>query len=264
MSSICQAGSGVWVADGIDLCSLQCAGGDPDFDRVKQAGFSFVYIKCTQYSGIRDHAFPRLRDAAKKAGLHVGAYHFCSQSGMTENGGYVMTDPEAQMEFFHNTSEGLGSLPGELPPMIDWEFCTKPTKHQCVTWLHKAASAAEALWYPQNNHVEMLEAGWKPRFPVIYTYPNYAATHQPELGEEDGLKQYPLCYASYKSAGQKLLPWYPQAGEAPLHKVPKPWERALLVQYSGNNGIKVAGIQADCDRQVFTGTKEEWDAFIGY
>lgn len=252
-----------YYVDGIDLCSIQCPGGKlPDFKAVFDAGFEFVYVKSSQYSRIQDHMFSKIVEAATRAGLNCGAYHFCSQSTTTSMG-WEMTVPEEQMEFFYKASEGLGKNPSELPPMIDWEHCTKPSKAQCVDWLRKAAKKAEELWYPQNDSTVAFENGWKARKPVVYTYPYYAQSHQPDLSIAEELGEYPLCFASYKSKGQKLLPWYPLPGEAPLHKVPKPWDKALLVQYSGNNGLKVPGISVDCDRQVFTGTGEDWERFVG-
>lgn len=253
-----------YYIDGIDLCSLQCPNGIlPDFEATARAGFEFVYIKASQYTSTRDDKFPLLVKAAKAAGLTVGAYHFCSQSHIGLNGAWQMTDPAVQMKFFFDTCEGLGSNPGELPPMIDWEFCTKPAPSQCVDWLDRAARAATELWYPLNDSEAAREQGWKKRFPVIYTYPDFARRHQPALGNSTPLSEFPLCFASYKSKGPKLVPWYPANGEAPIHKIPSPWERALLVQYSGNNGLPVPGVTGYCDRQVFTGTGEDWEGFVG-
>lgn len=253
-----------YYIDGIDLCSIQVARGMPDFRRVRDAGFEFAYVKSSQYSSTRDHQFDRIVEAATKAGLNCGAYHFCSQAATTDaGGGWIMTNPEEQMEFFYKASSGLGKNPGELPPMIDWEYCTKPSKNLCVDWLVGAAAKAEKLWYPGNDSKDAFDQGKKPRYPVIYTFPWYAESHQPDLGNQALLKDFPLCFASYKSQGQKLLPWYPKSGEAPLHKVPKPWDKALLVQYSGDNGLPVPGIDVTTDRQVFTGTGEDWELFLG-
>lgn len=251
-----------YYIDGIDLCSIQ---GMPDFQRVADAGFKFAYIKCSQYSSIQDHMFDRLVEGFLKVKMAVGAYHFCSQASRTGEADHewIMTDPQKQMEFFYKASSGLGKLPGELPPMIDWEYCTLPPPVDCVIWLQRAAESVDRLWYPKNDSIQAAADGWIERHGVIYTYPYYSGQHQPYLGHAKGLGKHPLCFASYKSVGPKLVPWYPKDGEVPLHPVPKPWDRALLVQYSGNNGLKVPGIGPDCDRQVFTGSQGEWQDFLG-
>ena len=232
--------------NGIDISSIQ---GIIDARAIRSAGFDFVYIKSSQYSRIGDASFSRNVDACRSAGLVVGAYHFCAQD----------TDPEKQMNFFYRMSEGLGSKSGELPPMIDWEFCTpsRYTDHpkHCVGWLEKAVKRATELWYPGNASLQL--AGRSPRLPTIYTFPVYAEVHQPMLGQSE-LGGYPLTYASYK-----VGKWLPNRGQMPLHKLPNPFQRALLWQYSGNGGYKVPGTAGDCDRQVFTGSSGEWKDFLG-
>lgn len=235
--------------NGIDLCYLQDT---PPLDakKIKEAGFEFAYVKSSQYSSTRDNRFNSLVDRLRMAGLAVGAYHFCAHD----------TDPEKQAEFFFRASEGLGQKPGELPPMIDWEFCT-PSKYNphplhCVKWLQKFASKAKELWYER-----------VPRFPVIYTYPYYSNGHQPALSEAGDLSKYPLCFASYKGVsdgrGYRLVPWLPTEDANPFAAIPKPWSKWTLWQYSGNNGLKVPGISFDCDRQLFNGTSGEFQDFLG-
>lgn len=255
------------MIDLIDISSIQYP---VDFSHVKRAGFRGVYIKSSQYSRTLDHRFGELRKRAEAEGLAVGAYHFCSQSSASTDGGvYMMTDPQKQMEFFYEASGCVGSIPGDLPPMIDWEFCTKPTSKECVAWLAAAAEAATKLWYPQNDSVKARnEPSFIERLPVIYTYPDFSNRHQPELSGS-GVGKHPLCYASYKSKydpiekKSSLVPWYPEEGQAPLHPIPQPWTKATLWQYSGNNGLPVTGVSGSCDRQLFLGTEGEWKDFLG-
>lgn len=241
--------------NGIDLCSIQDAV-PINYKAVADAGFHFAYVKCSQYSSTRDHKYRKLVDGLLSAGLRVGAYHFCAHD----------TDPERQAEFFFRASEGLGQKAGELPPMMDWEFCT-PSKYpnhpkHCVTWIKKFARKVTELWYPDNAHRRI------PRLPVLYSYPNYCGTHQPALSEEVELGEFPLCYASYKSkpngkGSYELVPWLPSPEQGPLHAIPKPFTRWTLWQYSGDKGLRVPGISVDCDRQLFNGSQGDWAEFLG-
>lgn len=241
---------------GIDLCSLQ---GTIDPQKIKDSGIRYAYVKSSQYSSTVDSTFHGYVSQLKSVGIAVGAYHFCFQG----------SDPEKQMEHFFRASEGLGKEVGELPPMIDWEFCKNDSagnplsSKQCVEWLQAAVAKATKLWYPGN--AERILSGEMPRKPVVYTYPFYAEQHQPELELAEELGSYPLCYASYKSNGPELLPWDPlkEGKYKPIHKLPKPWKDWTLWQYSGNKGMKVPGIGPDCDRQLFAGGEKEFLKFLG-
>jgi GH25 family lysozyme M1 (1,4-beta-N-acetylmuramidase) len=235
------------AVNGLDVCYLQDT---PPLNpqAIKDAGFEFVYVKSSQYSSTRDLRFTSLVDRLRKVGLVVGAYHFCAHD----------TDPVSQAEFFYKASMGLGSKAGELPPMADWEFCT-PSRYpnhpqHCVDWIERFTDACDLLWYPENEHRSV------PRRTVVYTYPNYAGTHQPALGNSKTLGTRALCYASYaNTAGYVPI----SVSELPFHKVPKGLSKPLLVQYSGDRGAMVPGISVACDRQVFMGSREEWDVFLG-
>ncbi len=228
--------------NGIDLCSLQDAV-PLNAKVIKEAGFAFAYVKASQYSNLPDSRFDSLVDRLSAEGISVGAYHFCAHD----------TDPRKQAEFFFRASRGLGTKRGQLPPMADWEFCTAtrypnhPT--HCVTWIETFLQRCTELWYPDNDHCSV------PRLPVIYTYPYYAAGHQPALASSE-LGKYPLCYASY-TTGTTLQP-----SRIPDHPLPKPWLKWTLCQHKGNDG-RVPGIVGACDMQVFNSTSGDWDQFLG-
>lgn len=238
--------------NGLDLCSIQDRIQKVDFNRVSQAGFVFVYVKASQYSRTKDLSFDSLVGRARVAGLRVGAYHFCAHD----------TDPLLQAQFFYRASSALGSKPGELPPMLDWEFCTpayyeskKIAHHKhCVTWLEAFAKEVEKLWYPDNARHNI------PRYPVVYSYPAYSGAHQPELGEASPLARFHLNLASYPNGRSMELP--PETHQT-YHKVPKPWSRAILTQYSGDAGMPVPGIVGACDRDLWNGSTGEWYDFLG-
>lgn len=238
------------VIDGVDLCNIQ---GNVDWQKMANTSaggpdgnpMRFAYIKASQYSKTRDLHFPKYVEGAKKAGIRTGAYHFCAHD----------TDPVKQMEFFFRSSGGLGKDAGDLPPMIDWEYCTVPPPKHCVEWLMKALGAAQELWYPEVQKHALI--GPRARRPVVYTYPWYAKQHQPFL-DQSGVDKYPLCQASYVSKKD-----YPQPFQLDLIKPISPWQRPTLLQYSGNGGMAVPGVSVDCDRQLFFGSEGEFEQFCG-
>lgn len=226
--------------NGIDLCgAIQWP---IDAKKIREAGFEFAYVQSSLYSGAYAPKFSKLVGELRNAGLSVGAYHFCSHD----------TDPVKQARFFHQASDGLGTNPGELPPMADWEYCTPshyPNHPQhCVSWIAAFLKECKELWYADND-----------RLPVVYTYPSYGGTHQPYLAEETGLGAYPLCYASYRQDGAIPL----TVGQAVVHKIPRPWTSWALCQYSGNVGVPVPGVSGNCDRLVFNGSGGDFSAFLG-
>lgn len=236
------------AVNGIDVSSIQSG---LDAKKIAEAGFEFAYVQSSRYSSTKDHHFDSLVGRLRDAGLSVGAYHFCSHD----------SDPVKQAEFFYRSSGGLGKASGELPPMVDWEFCT-PSKYtdssayplghpaHCVRFAEAFMEAVTNLWYP--NNVERLV----PRFPVLYSYPFYCGSHQPALGKS-GLGKYPLCYASYGTRG-----YVPSSQhELPSHKIHEPWKSWQMCQYSGNTGAPVPGVQGACDRLVFGGSRVMWDEF---
>src|SRR3954464_9507925 len=107
------------VIELVDMCSLQ----DPahaDFRKMKDSGVRGVYFKSSQYSASEDPTFDIGVERATAAGLACGAYHFA----------YCGSDPYNQMAFFWKASRGLGAKPGELPPMIDWEYAKNDSAGQ--------------------------------------------------------------------------------------------------------------------------------------
>ena len=219
----------------VDMCSLQSPA-TVDFEAMAKSGIRGVWFKATQYSGDVDNTMRIGVIRARAAGLHCGVYHFC----------YCGRDPYAQMVHFWKNSvvDGVvvGSEPGDLPPMIDWEYAERGDDGQVITeldtvkWLEAAAPACKKLWYPDND-----------RKPTIYTYPDFARQHQPFLGKSNVIGDYPLTLACYPN----LLP------------APKPWDRVTVHQYIGNGG-RVPGVTNDCDRDRFQGDDGEFDAFLGF
>ncbi len=214
----------------VDMCSLQ----DPehvDFAKMRDSGIRGVYFKSSQYSASKDPTFSIGVKRAKAAGLACGAYHFA----------YCGKPAAAQMAFFLAASDGLGAVPGELPPMLDWEFAVngddgRPlAKSDTVRWAMDAMDEAQELWYPNGD-----------RMPTIYTFPFFAGERQPWLGQCSKLADYPLTLAAYPT----------------LITPPKPWDKVTIHQYIGNGG-RVPGVTPDCDRDRFMGSEDDFQRFLG-
>ena len=141
-----------------------------DFAVAKAAGYVGVYLKATQGTGYVDPTFaPRVKEA-RKAGLHVGAYHFLEPD-----------QPVAeQIDLFHRAAgDGLC----DLRPVLDHE--TAPAGMTAAAIAHQAAVVA---------------AGIQSRFavaPLVYTYRSFISE-----GYCAGLGAFPLWIADY-SAGVK-------------------------------------------------------------
>jgi lysozyme len=91
---------------GIDVSYWQ---GDIDWRKVREAGVSFAYIKATEGG---DHLDPKFRenwDAAKRAGIARGAYHFI----------YWCRPADEQAKWF---VRNVPRDPYALPPVLDLEW----------------------------------------------------------------------------------------------------------------------------------------------
>jgi lysozyme len=91
---------------GIDVSSYQ---GDIDWPRVADADVAFAYIKATEGGTFTDDQFRHNWDAARAAGIKIGAYHFFTlcRSGAEQATHFLATVPRA---------------PGLLPAAIDLEL----------------------------------------------------------------------------------------------------------------------------------------------
>ncbi|WEG13820.1 GH25 family lysozyme [Pullulanibacillus sp. KACC 23026] len=92
---------------GIDVSHWQ---GEIQWEKVKNAGMSFVYIKATEGTSVTDPCFSQNVKGAKQAGLMVGAYHF----------GRFKDGEKAEKEANH-FAQIVKPFSLDLPPVLDIE-----------------------------------------------------------------------------------------------------------------------------------------------
>ena len=127
---------------GIDVSHYS---GGVDWERVREAGFDFAYVKATEGVDSPDPAFADHWRRLGELGIPRGAYHFY----VTED------DPEEQARFFLSTA-ALRS--GDLPPAVDIELIGHGTQpglaERFRTFLEVVARETGAR-------------------PIVYTSPNF-------------------------------------------------------------------------------------------
>lgn len=147
--------------DGIDVSHYQ---GNIDWDKIREQGIDFAFIKATEGSSHVDPCFAENWNKAGKTSLMTGAYHFFSfdSSGESQARHYIDT---------------VGTLQGKLAPVIDLEYYgdkerNPPSKEDVKTNLTAMLHALE-----EHYHVK----------PIIYT--TYKAYRDFIKGE---FEEYPL------------------------------------------------------------------------
>ncbi len=146
---------------GIDISKHQ---GEVNFEKVKAAGISYIFIRATDGITYQDPNFNKNFAAAQAAGITVGAYHFYETND----------DPADQLKNFTTT---VTLKTGDLPPVIDIE---KLHKHDDVK-----------LTANLQNFLDGLEKHYGVK-PIIYTGLNFSNKHLTGFGN------YPLWIAEYE------------------------------------------------------------------
>lgn len=229
--------------DFIDLCpSIQT---NVDWDKVTASGVKGVVIQSSRYSSTPELAYDKYAEAASRAGLAVGAYHFCACD----------SDPVQQALFFIRRMKNFGLRPGDIPPMMDLEYAkqtqaSKGAKY-VVDWGVKFMLTLEA---------EMLKLHLRSK-PWWYTFPNFASGLQPHLSQSVLCGRWGLNLARYRANDAPKAAWYPKDDWRP-DLVPKN-AKLVACQYSGKAGYWTPGIQQDTDRNVFFGSQGDWAEFRG-
>jgi lysozyme len=121
---------------GIDTSHHQGDKALVDWNKVKKAGYEFVFMKATQGTDLVDGMFVRDKREARRAGLLCGFYHFAGKGFINFKGKlvFVPQDPIAEADFFIRIVKDI--QPGELL-VLDWETELADPVEWCKTFLDR-------------------------------------------------------------------------------------------------------------------------------
>jgi lysozyme len=220
---------------GIDIAYPQR--GAIDWQKVREAGFGFAFIKRTEGNGGIDPAYTEHVKGARSVGMPIGPYHFARPSEHDQ-------DAARELELLYGACDGLGTQPGDLPPVLDLET-TQLSGPATLRWIETWIWLAYKYWN---------------RWPVLYTGSYFYEALGKEAAVAEWATNCPLWIAQYtidyRKDPARARTYEPSSTAKP--RVPKPWKSWDLWQYSGNGGKPVPGVRVDCDRNVFNGTREEF------
>ncbi|MFT3953060.1 MAG: GH25 family lysozyme [Piscinibacter sp.] len=197
---------------GIDVSKYQ---GTIDWEQVRAAGVSFVFIKATEGGDRVDDRFRENWEGARRAGIPRGAYHFT----------YWCRPMADQIEWF---KRNVPNEPDALPPVLDveWNF-ESPTCARRIPIAQAQAKIREFLHAMERHY------GKKP---IIYADIMF---HREVLANNE-FAQYPFWVRSV----------------AALPHVRYPGRRWAFWQTTATG--RVAGINGNVDRNLFAGTRAQW------
>ncbi|HMB92111.1 MAG TPA: GH25 family lysozyme [Rhodothermales bacterium] len=195
---------------GIDVSHHQ---GDVDWEAVKAAGITFVYIKATEGNDYLDPKFQDNWKAVKEAGLVRGAYHFFHphDSAATQARYFIST---VQLE------------PGDLPPVLDIEVAEGVTPEnidkEIQVWLemvHEAYGVQPVIYSGLHFIEENLHTGFN-------TYPlwlaDYTETTPPAPGDWDS-------WTFWQQTNEEVIEGVAGTFDRSIHHGPAAHWEALLV-----------------------------------
>ena len=229
------------TTEGVDVSAAQSR---CDWGKVYAAGIRFAYVRANAGEKLRDASFAPQIAGANAAGVLTGAYHFALADD----------DPSDDVDAF---AKAIGGAQFALPPAVDVEIMNGLTASRVADWLDG--------WIARC--VDQLG-----RKPVLYTGPNFWTSLGPH-----GL------HPRFADCGL----WISNYG-ATRPTIPAPWVKQRIWQYQANTiwrladgsqtwgpkrpspdakiiaqpGI-VAGIEGECDRDVFAGTLAQLRAWAG-
>ena len=148
------------------------AKGPIDWHKVKAAGYDFAFVKCSEGISFNDPRYHVNLADARRAGLHVGSYHFARPDH---------NQPEDEA---HSFAAKLWLLPGDLLPALDFE-----TAPHSASWALRFLLALGA------------KIGHKP---IFYSYSSFIQG----MAAPPALGGYPLWLANYRSTLPEVpKPW---------------------------------------------------------
>jgi lysozyme len=198
----------------LDVSSYQGTG--IDWKRVKRAGFAGVFVKATEGAGYVNPSFRAQASAARAAELRVGFYHFARPG--------APHDAVTEAAHFANVTAGHRTR-ADLRPVLDFEAWAAALPPQASA-LPLTAPAMVGWAREWTQHVKRVTGDG----PLFYSYPAFIERLAPTtpIG-------YGLWLAAYGSN---------DATEHP-YRVPKPWKRAVLHQFTSQG--RVPGVPGEVD-----------------
>jgi lysozyme len=198
----------------LDVSSYQ--GTDIDWKRVKRAGFAGVFVKATEGAGYINPSFRAQAAGARAAGLRVGFYHFARPG--------LANDPVEQAAHLATVTAGHRTR-ADLRPVLDFE----------------AWASALPFDTPNSTFTAAALVGWARRWvqhvkrvtgdgPMFYSYPAFIERLAPTT---------PIGY------GLWLAAYGSNDGTEHPYRVPKPWKRAVLHQFTSQG--RVPGVPGKVD-----------------
>jgi len=217
--------------DGVDVSVCQQL---IDYEKVRDAGFRFAFVKGSEGSGYIDPCAAKHIAGFMNVGIYVSVYGFARPG----NG-----NPEAQADML---VKSMGDV--WLPrPMLDIESAPNiMTAQELVTFSERFLDRLDTHGAADG---------------VLYSYTSFLARMQPALASSARLARAALSLAQYASLEFAWAPTTPK--DLAWAKAPAPWPEWVFWQYSGDKGFRVPGIDVDCDRNLFRGTEHDLRAFFG-
>jgi lysozyme len=236
--------------------------GKIDWGRAAAAGVKFAIVKHTEGNEGCDRRALENVSGCKAAGIYVGAYLYgmALPSGRNRPPG---RSPEEQARKLWTDSGGLGTRPGELPPVLDIEFPARWDKRKknadgslADQWRRWEVDALFIASWTLACLAE-IERLWK-RTPIVYTYPDFWRSLGGH-GAHPSFSRYPLWIANYTHPDA----WMPPETARPI--AVQPWPDYVMWQFSADGSpIRIPGIPAcPIDRNVFNGSLDDLRRLAG-
>lgn len=198
--------SAIMLPWGVDVSHHQ---GVIDWQKVRNAGCQFAFIKATEGATFKDRQFRRNRDEAGKNGIITGAYHFFRAG----------TSLEAQMNNFAKTIGEVHS--GELSPVIDVEIPSQWSRFSVSERNDMIVEFIEGIRERLGRNID----------PFIYLSPSFA---DDVLKNDYRLAYSPLWLAHYTSRNSP--------------RTPRPWSTWTFWQWTERGRVAGVDTYVDLNR----------------
>lgn len=133
---------------GIDIAHYQNEKGKIDWTKVKQAGFEFVIIKCTEADSWFDGYFKENQKNAREAGMVIGYYHFARHGDYKKEADWFLSN--------------IGEIRAGEFLALDYELSTfNDPADWCRNWLDYVESKVGFKPMLYTYHATLLKYDWK-------------------------------------------------------------------------------------------------------